>query len=157
MGVIPNFVVTARAFIAWMDGGAEFDMTELHARLSALQCAAASLPDADPDEAGDLDLVEPAYADVVRRLDGLPIDHYHAVFDALNHVDKEPVKCSLKDDLADIYRDLFEGLEYHRRGRTAQAAWVWRLGYYSHWGRHAVHAQTAVWQYLAGGSPPNSQ
>ena len=147
--MIPDFLATARAFTDWVDAGPEFDMTRLHAQLAALQYAAASLPDSAPDDAEDLTETGPSYGDVVRRLDALPVDHYHAVFDALNAADTEPVMCSLKDDLTDIYRDLVEGLQYHKSGRAEQAVWVWRHGYYSHWGRHAIHAQAAVWQYLA--------
>jgi hypothetical protein len=149
--MVQDFLAKARAFIDWVDAGPEFDMTALHAHLAALQCAAASLPDSGPDDADGLDLLGPSYEDVLRRLDGLPIDRYQAVFNALNLAENEPVMCSLKDDLADIYQDLFDGLGYHNQGRAAEAAWVWRSGYYSHWGRHAIHAQAAVWQYLADG------
>ncbi len=60
--------------------------------------------------------------------------------------DNEAIQGSLADDLADIYRDLKEGLNL---GEARQAApedniWHWRLGYYSHWGKHAVDALRTI-------------
>ncbi len=50
------------------------------------------------------------------------------------------------DDLADIYSDLVDGFEKLRVDGTAAAVATWTNLYYFHWGRHAVHAQTALWQ-----------
>ena len=67
-------------------------------------------------------------------------DHYHFVFDPLS--DSKAIDGSLADDLADIYRDLKDGLalscakDYPAR----DVAFEWRLGFESHWGRHATNA-----------------
>ena len=60
--------------------------------------------------------------------------------------DHEAIHGSLADDFADIYRDLKEGL---RLGDAHQALpedkiWHWRLGYYSHWGKHAIDALRTI-------------
>jgi Domain of unknown function (DUF5063) len=51
------------------------------------------------------------------------------------------------DDLADIWRDLKEGLDV-LTNRTASAEvdaiWHWRFSFESHWGRHARSAITAL-------------
>lgn len=61
------------------------------------------------------------------------------------------------DDLADIYRELREGLELWDRGDAdsrAEAQWHWRFGYEHHWGWHLMRAALTVHQvkyYLRGG------
>ena len=53
----------------------------------------------------------------------------------------------LWDDLADIYRDLQDGLSLWRTGTPdsqAEAAWQWRWGYEYHWGEHLFRAMLTV-------------
>ena len=53
----------------------------------------------------------------------------------------------LWDDLADIYRDLINGLALWRletEDARAEAAWKWRWGYENHWGAHLFRAMTTV-------------
>jgi hypothetical protein len=60
--------------------------------------------------------------------------------------DHEAIHGSLADDFADIYRDLKEGLslgEVHQVPPEANI-WHWRLGYYSHWGEHAIDALRTI-------------
>ncbi len=67
-------------------------------------------------------------------------DLYSQVFDPTT--DKEAIFGSLADDIADIYRDLKEGLVagQTRQSRPEDIFWTWRLLYYSHWGKHAIDA-----------------
>lgn len=45
----------------------------------------------------------------------------------------------INDDLADIWRDLKEGLmALDQGGPEADILWQWRWGYYNHWGEHAT-------------------
>lgn len=51
------------------------------------------------------------------------------------------------DDLADIYRDLRDGLDLYALGdpdHVAEAAWQWRFGYEHHWGEHLFRALMTV-------------
>jgi len=53
----------------------------------------------------------------------------------------------LWDDLADIYRDLRDGLGIFELGTDdakKEAAWQWRFGYESHWGEHLFSALLTV-------------
>ena len=53
----------------------------------------------------------------------------------------------LFDDLADIYRDLFDGIQYYQRNEQddiGQAIWAWRWGYEHHWGEHMYTALKTV-------------
>lgn len=65
---------------------------------------------------------------------------YWQVFDPTK--DSEATHGSLADDIADIYRDLKEGIilgEAHQ-AMPEDNIWEWRLGFYSHWGKHAIDA-----------------
>ncbi|HET6427881.1 MAG TPA: DUF5063 domain-containing protein [Phycisphaerae bacterium] len=53
----------------------------------------------------------------------------------------------LWDDLADIYRDLHNGVALWKLDTPdalAEAAWEWRFGYESHWGNHLFRAMATV-------------
>lgn len=69
---------------------------------------------------------------------------YRLVFDPTK--DADAIYGSLADDLADIYRELKEGLSSlgNEGGDFREITWHWRFSYYSHWGWHAVHALTAT-------------
>jgi hypothetical protein len=118
-----------------------------------LQSAAAELTAVYCDDS--IESSESTAANDVRRARDAPHsaaavvshDRYCAVFNPLT--DSAVVTCSLRDDIADIYLDLTDGLDDVDAGHVAHAVFKWRLLYYSHWGRHAAHAQTALWQLLA--------
>ena len=91
------------------------------------------------------------FRQVVRRFAGFPFAFYRVVFDPHDlEADDEPVMGLLADDLADIYRDLAEGLDQARQGNLEAACFDWALGYRTHWARHAVHALTAIELYRLG-------
>lgn len=60
--------------------------------------------------------------------------------------DREAIYGSLADDIADIYRDLKEGLVLHHSGLASpnDILWDWRLGFYSHWGKHSMDALRTI-------------
>ena len=60
--------------------------------------------------------------------------------------DHEAIHGSLADDFADIYRDLKEGLSLAEAHQVPPEdnIWHWRLGYYSHWGKHAIDALRTI-------------
>jgi len=70
-------------------------------------------------------------------------DAYDCVFDPYD-LGSQPVRGLVSDDLADICRDLREGLDLYDAGRTDEAVWQWRFGFDSHWGQHATHALYAL-------------
>lgn len=87
----------------------------------------------------------------------LPVDPYSVVFNPLEYDPLEvnsptPVMATIADDLSDTYRDLMEGLVLHRADQIQSALWHWHFTYYTHWGRHVSHAQSAIWQYLSEGN-----
>ena len=60
--------------------------------------------------------------------------------------DKEAIYGSLADDIADIYRDVKEVLVLSetQRAQPGDSIWDWRLGFYSHWGKHAIDALRTI-------------
>ena len=69
-------------------------------------------------------------------------DLYWQVFDPTK--DNEAIYGSLADDIADIYRDLKEGLDDIHLARAEDIIWEWRLGFSSHWGKHAIDALRTI-------------
>jgi|ERR1039458_8062931 hypothetical protein len=71
-------------------------------------------------------------------------DRYWQVFDPTE--DKEALSGTLADDIADIYRDLKEGLVSSEAHQVPpeDVIWSWRLLFYSHWGKHAMDALLAI-------------
>ena len=67
-------------------------------------------------------------------------DLYWQVFDPTK--DNEAIRGSLADDIAGVYGDMKEGLDYMKSDEVLprDALFEWRLGFYFHWGRHAINA-----------------
>ncbi|MFA6305064.1 MAG: DUF5063 domain-containing protein [Patescibacteria group bacterium] len=69
---------------------------------------------------------------------------YWLIFNPLiedKNIDDEVVKAGVYDDLADIYRDVKNGLiEYQENSleNITDAVWHWRFHFYTHWGDHLV-------------------
>jgi hypothetical protein len=148
----------AQAYLDWFDGAAARqqragDIWELHAILGRLQVAAAQLPAKIdlPDEPSPVVESSGNRGLSARAAAFVPFHAYSVVFDPFV-LDEPPVTALLEDDLGDIYCDLRDGLEMFRHKRFSEALWTWRFGYYNHWGRHAAHAQTAIWEYLSSGN-----
>ncbi len=148
---VEDFIAAARSFLDWIDRGDLTDLKDAHVLLARLQYGVLSLDDTEPetvvnvpDEDGNVD------RKVRARLAALPFDMYRAIYNPLSEKDDAPVVGSLLDDLADIARDLRKGFAALRAGSPGDAIWEWRFGYDWHWGRHATHAQSAIWAYLAG-------
>jgi hypothetical protein len=76
------------------------------------------------------------------------LDLYWQVFNPMR--DKEAIRGSLTDDIADIYRDLKEGtlLNQTRQAPVEEIGFDWRFGFYSHWGKHAMDAMRTIHHIL---------
>jgi hypothetical protein len=161
------FTVAAAAYVQWMERIATEDapktnLRELHRLLGTLQAAAADLPPIElngeakaassSEETGSSENLEEARS--ARSLAGtvaskLPLDAYSVVFDALEVEDRGSILKSLDDDLGDIYLVLKRVLAVGQTATLVDTVWRWRFDYYTHWGRHLVHAQSAIYSYLA--------
>lgn len=75
---------------------------------------------------------------------GVAIWYYNAIVNPLVEPPETPVVMDLADDIADIYRDLSEGLALFDNGHTAAAQWELAFSFHGHWGRHAASAISAL-------------
>jgi hypothetical protein len=71
-------------------------------------------------------------------------DLYWQVFDPTK--DNEAIHGTLADDIADIYRDLKEDINLMESGQVLlrDIIFDWRVGFYSHWGKHAIDALRTI-------------
>ena len=83
----------------------------------------------------------------VARLTDLPMQYYRMAYDPLDAANESTVVGDVCDDLADIYGELWHGLQAHDAGAAIYAVKHWRDSYRSHWGQHAVGAVTAIDAY----------
>lgn len=67
---------------------------------------------------------------------------YWEVFDP--YEESAPGIGDLADDMADIYRELKNGLFAFTKGPANEAIWHWQNGFRSHWGDHVVDALRAM-------------
>lgn len=158
-----RFGAIAQKYCEIVESSSNLGKTELLARLydvlPSLVDSAIHLPDAatwvddptneQPEDSMNAHSISPAdssaryelYRSLKEKLGDA--DTYRMVFDATK--DTAAIHCSLADDIADIYRDLKEGLVLMEKPNGAEnAVWEWRFGFGSHWGHHALSALKAI-------------
>ncbi|WP_440224250.1 DUF5063 domain-containing protein [Dokdonella sp. MW10] len=143
---LEDFVSTARAYCAWIEGfAASPDLeAETAALLLSKLCAQVNeLPELFDDEDAPR-LEHKQWVAVYQRLSSLPFNYYATFAEPSILESPEPVTGDLADDLADVWRDLRAGLALYDKGNGAAAAWEWRESFRSHWGRHATSALYAI-------------
>jgi hypothetical protein len=123
-------------------------LSAIRSSLLLLYTAALLLPSLGESPDLDLSIEHPEWVTIYNSLKSrLPIDRYWERFDPLAEKDKEvAIASSLADDLADIWRDLAEGLRELtvHPDRQQSVWWEWRFGFQTHWGNHAVSALRAI-------------
>jgi hypothetical protein len=164
--IADRFGAVADEFCAAVDAASRIDRVELLARiyriLPKLINEAIKLPNITSDDDSDK-AVESKLRPNVRLNDEQwgqlykslkqklgDWDGYTQVFDPTT--DKEASFGTLADDIADIYRDLKEGLVLNETSQATpeEIIWDWRFAYYSHWGKHAIDALLTIHFRLQG-------
>jgi hypothetical protein len=79
-----------------------------------------------------------------KRLANFPFQYYRTVFAPCDLDKEQPVTGDVHDDLADIYGELWHGLQALNRGDGIYAVQHWRESYFYHWGHHASSAIYAI-------------
>jgi len=122
--------------------------------LPSLYLRALALPSVEPSATERKSAAEAGqWNQLYKGLKGLLKDYdlYYTVFDPADGEDHESITATLSDDLADIYRDLQDGFAYWLSNSTtgrADAAWEWKYGFESHWGRHLTKAIAVVFSLI---------
>ena len=144
----------ASEYCAWVEGSMTIPSLGewLPCILAELVHAAFSLPRDGLADAGSPDYQPRDYQQVRLALPLLPFQYYREVFDALDFECAEQVVVGdLYDDLADIYRDLSEGLFVYKQVSPTEAERYWSQSFGHHWGEHATSALRAF--YCSLGQP----
>ena len=161
--VANRFMSVSKEFCSVIDSAPNLDRTELLVQvykiLPRLICEAITLPNVELNEDDSqeeesrkwqararLRLSDAQFGQLYEslKLKLGDLNLYWEVWDPTK--DNEAIHGALADDFADIYRDLKEGLNL---SETDQALpedniWHWRLGYYSHWGKHTIDALRTI-------------
>jgi Domain of unknown function (DUF5063) len=142
----------AEEYCSLVEGARATDPDEFLDRLlktlPALYAAGRRLPGMAP--ASDKDLPDRPTDDEWKAVyeglgEALPADYYRSVEPFPIESDDEPSLGSLADDLADIWRDIREGLLALEAGSPeADVVFHWRFLLSPHWGRHAADALAAL-------------
>jgi len=124
--------------------------TQLLHVLSRLAASANSLPRATPEPgfAEDLRMTEEQFSRLCGAIGRALAPEANHLIERRSDDKSEVARAAmLWDDLADIYRDLKEGLDLFAIATSdAQSAAIgnWRFGYECHWGRHLMRALVTV-------------
>jgi hypothetical protein len=95
------------------------------------------LPEVEPEksEVADIDIPVPQ----------INFNQYYLYWEVFNpYTLEEPVGSSLSDDILDIYNDLKKGIHLFEKNEHIEAIWIWKFGFETHWGSHAVDAIRAL-------------
>jgi len=152
--VADRFGAVAKRFCSVVDSASSMDRTEFIARiyriLPKLIDEAVSLPDVESSDSDHKKSPinsrrqewDRLYHSLKEKLGDWNL--YRQVFDPTQ--DTEAIFGSLADDIADIYRDLKDGLALNEthRSEPEDAIWEWRLLFQSHWGKHAMDALLTI-------------
>lgn len=114
--------------------------------------AGQNLPDVTLDSVTDSEyrLSDQDYRKITSNLSkkvGSKNQFYFETFDPIYPTDNEPTQGWLVDDLADIYRDVKSELIEIDKGTDvviANALFILKLGFQTHWGGHAIDALRAL-------------
>jgi hypothetical protein len=148
-----SFIEAARAYCEWVDSTpreAEDEARLALRLLSRLYHEALLLPRGDCGE--DIEgqrISHEVWRQKHRRFSSMPFQYYRAYHKPTDLDDEESVVGDLADDLADIYRDLADGLSLYDGGHVVEALWEFRQSFRNHWGCHTVSAVNALHRHIA--------
>jgi len=98
-----------------------------------------------------------------KRFSDFPFQYYREIFSPGDLDEEPPVVGDVHDDLADIYGNLWHGLQALDRGDGIYAVSYWHGSYFQHWGHHASSAIYAIGDFYRKmktgeqDAPPNSR
>ena len=152
---LADFASAVRRFQSWAlaPTGTETELAQvaLGHFLDLYQGALRLLPLPDPpDDADDSQetVQERQWKTVYELAGSLPVNYYSAISQPLVVPADEPVVADLAEDVADVFRDLVEGLRLYDDGESSQAHWQWVFAM-PHWGEHATSAIRVLHAFLA--------
>lgn len=152
--LIDEFVETAGQYCSLIEGHQQYPLGEFLKRvrdlLPVLYSQALRLPDVtSSDDKNYRDITHEQWAEKFERLAEYlgPHDGYWIVFDPVKKDAPEPIRSGLSGDLADIWRDLKNGLIHWNGGLcSTEIIRQWNVQFHIHWSDHAAAAiRTINW------------
>ena len=143
---IETFADNVRHFCQWTEDGPHDVQTARQLLLSLMQGVPYLIvPDKESDEEPEYPRREyQGWQTDHKRLSDFPFQYYREVFSPCDLDNEAPVVGDIHDDLADIYGDLWHGLQAFDGGNGIYAVSYWREPYFQHWGHHASSAIYAI-------------
>lgn len=146
---IEAFVDNVNRFCDWAESDCHGLDTARHVLLALMQ-GVSSLPTggAFPSIATEYECRGyEQWKDDFKRFADVPVSYYRTLLDPLNIDSEESGIGDVHNDLADIYGDLWHGLQAYNSGDIGYAVEYWRSSYDTHWGAHAAGAFSAIDAY----------
>lgn len=143
---IEAFVENVRGYCGWVESN-RHDLLPARQFLLALMQGIPYLTVEHESAASDGDFARRGYAGWecdFQRLNDFPFHLYRMIYSPCELNNEEPMGNDIRDDLADIYGDLWHGLQALDRGDGPFAVEYWRDSYFWHWGHHAAAAVRAI-------------
>lgn len=151
MTLLDDFASAARSYCNWAeqaDGqqSAKSEMQAARRYLAALYAIAVGLPSYECEWV-ERPVSKDEWAEKYARFGALPVGYYGSICNPLQVPAGEAALGDLADDLADIWRDLQQGLTIFEDGYRNAAGWQWQDSF-SHWGEHALNALAIIHLWL---------
>lgn len=152
--LVTRFYGDAQAYCELIDqlrrGTLERPFSQLLQRLSCLASSGCELPFAFPEI--EVPVIDRVGHEQWRVIAGEIAQAVAPALDELYALHSESESALIRasmlwDDLADIYRDLQQGIAHYETGESnhiAEAIWQWRWGYEHHWGEHLFRAMITL-------------
>ena len=141
---VTHFATVARSFCAWAEaqpGTVEAEVKMALRLLADLSSAIMATPSLGCGENVEGERIsDKEWKVIYKRFGSLPFNYYSTFFSPTKINEEESVVGDLADDLADMYRDIKDGLGLYDHGHIVEAVWSWRNSFQTHWGRHATNA-----------------
>jgi hypothetical protein len=143
---VEEFIENVRKFCQWTESS-QHDLQTARELLLALMQGVASLPADSKQEDNEKNYPERVHEDWkadVQRFGDFPFQYYKQVFSSADLDEIEVVTGDVCDDLADVYGELWHGLQALDLGDFQYAVNYWHSSYFIHWGHHASAAAHAI-------------
>ncbi len=146
---VKEFANIAQEYCNWVEtqeNKGKEQLFDLQVLLSKLYCWGIQLPQCEATDLLETDKI-PAHnhQKILEYFNEFPVQYYSMVFNAEVVPSEEPVTGDIIDDLADIYKDLKDGLWYLNQGSEVDAVFQWRFSLDVHWARHIIGAMYALY------------
>lgn len=149
-----EFHAAATAYCTWCErdrsAAAVNQANESLNLLARLYVVALNLPPPPPcgDDIKVEEVSQEEWQAIYDSFGEMPFNYYGVVQEPHVDLPGEAVIGDVADDLADVYRDIKDGMNLWEAGHHVEAVWHWGHRFGLHWGRHTADALRALHTWL---------